>query len=78
MVAFGSKLLFERQTWPDRSEVWQTDGTREGSRPVPGLSSARLFDHAIVGDRLFLESQDLAHGAELWVVEDRSVNPLDE
>lgn len=78
MVAFGSKLLFERQTWPDRSEVWQTDGTREGSRPVPGLSTERLFDYAVVGDRLFLESQDLAHGSELWVVEDGSADPIDE
>lgn len=52
-----------------RCLLWKTDGTRDGTRPVPGRPdaySAAYYDVAVVVEAIFFYAEDELHGAELW------------
>lgn len=47
-------------------QVWRTDGTEAGTRPLPS-SGSRPYDLTISGGRLFYTASNLAAGGELWM-----------
>lgn len=68
-VHLGSKVFFEaisEQGAPKR--LWVTDGSRAGTKPVPGLEDVNIIDVTVVGDHAVLLSFGEGSGtADLWV-----------
>ncbi|MGQ9592058.1 MAG: ELWxxDGT repeat protein [Planctomycetota bacterium] len=70
ITEFREKLYFVAQPNERDQELWVSDGTPEGSRPILRLRGALpggLQGVTAVGDRLFFLGRDLEHGCELWV-----------
>lgn len=70
ITEFREKLCFVVQANERDQELWVSDGTPEGSRPIlrlRGSLSEGLHTLTVVGDRLFFIGRDLEHGRELWV-----------
>lgn len=70
-------------------ELWISDGTGAGTTQALSLPSARLLDHAVAGERLFLSVEgQVSQDKELWaagggsaapvrILESASAGPLD-
>lgn len=69
-VAAGSWAAFAADDGVHGSEVWATDGTREGSFLLkdvrPGPAGSIPFQFHAVGERVFFSADDGEHGRELW------------
>lgn len=54
------------------TELWQTDGTPEGTKMVediaPGPASSDPTEMTVAGNQLFFAADDSVNGRELWVV----------
>ena len=71
--AHGALLFFGAYEPSHGNELWQTDGTTEGTRlvadiqPGPGSGLAAGFHRGFsVGDRIFFVASDGLAGEELW------------
>nr|QLH55465.1 lipoprotein [Myxococcus fulvus] len=65
-------LFFTADLYPDRSILWRSDGTSEGTVPVrefvgAGPGSQGLASLTAVGTRVFFLVSDSLFGRELWV-----------
>src|SRR4029077_11713532 len=51
-------------------QLWTSDGTGPGSRPLAGFTTAEAFRQttgfAVSGDRAYFVAADGAEGAEIW------------
>ncbi|MES1241623.1 MAG: hypothetical protein ABUT39_08380 [Acidobacteriota bacterium] len=63
----GSRLLFVVPAPGGASELWASDGTARGLRPLVRL--AQLLDFQVVGSRLWFVADDGRRGQELWVTD---------
>jgi ELWxxDGT repeat protein len=70
-VPAGDRLFFVAEDAGRGAELWVTDGTPQGTRPVfdvwPGPESSRIADLTADGNRVFFSANDGEHGRELWV-----------
>lgn len=71
MTAVGSGLYFTLESPTLGEELWWTDGTGGGTRPVadlrPGSGSSSPRDLTVFRGRLYFSADDGDHGRELWV-----------
>ena len=72
----GGRLFISVNGSNGRGELWVSDGTAQGTRPVLALKGrvfgqADMFDGirpaAALGDRLVFMADDGVHGGELWI-----------
>jgi ELWxxDGT repeat protein len=70
-VPAGDRLFFVAEDAGRGAELWVTDGTPQGTRPVfdvwPGPESSRIADLTADGNRVFFSANDGEHGRELWM-----------
>ena len=70
LTAAGNKLFFAGTDSRHGQELWQSDGSRKGTRLVrdirPGARSGRLQELTAVRKTLFFSAYDNRHGYELW------------
>jgi ELWxxDGT repeat protein len=68
----GGATLFSAYDPEHGLELWQTDGTSEGTRLfqdiAPGMGSSSPKTFTVSGSRLFFIADDNRHGNELWVI----------
>jgi ELWxxDGT repeat protein len=71
-VAAQGRLLFMAADPLHGEEVWQSDGTREGTLPVgdiaPGALSSQPAELTQAGSLVFLRADDGVRGPELWAL----------
>jgi ELWxxDGT repeat protein len=72
LVSAGGRLYFAANDGEHGVELWESDGTAEGTRMVedvaPGPSSSHPSELTPAGDRLYFAADDGVHGREPWVL----------
>ena len=72
LVSAGGRLYFPANDGEHGVELWESDGTAEGTRMVedvaPGPSSSYPEELTPAGDRLYFAADDGVHGREPWVL----------
>ncbi len=69
LVVYADRLYFPARDDEHGRELWQSDGTAEGTtllRDLAGDPSSRPADLTVAGGKLFFSAFDRAHGLELW------------
>jgi ELWxxDGT repeat protein len=71
-VGGGATLLFAAQDKAHGEELWQSDGTRAGTRPMRDIRAGPRGSHpgwlVDAGGTVFFAASDAMHGRELWMV----------
>jgi len=71
LYAFKNKLFFTAYTREDGREVWQSDGTENGTvvfthHNPSSIGSVKQADFCTLGNNLLFTAYDEEHGMELW------------
>jgi ELWxxDGT repeat protein len=70
LVVADGKVYFRGRTATQGYEVWETDGTAQGTRQIsnvrPGPESGDIQMLVKMGNYLFFRGDDGVHGSELW------------
>lgn len=71
LIVVGDRLFFVADDGTRGRELWQTDGTEQGTDIVLDIFDAltvasKPADFVRVGDRVFFTAHDQSHGTELW------------
>jgi ELWxxDGT repeat protein len=69
LTAIGGAVLFVVDRDDDRHELWRSDGTVSGTRPLLEIEVApypAAYHPVMAGGRLWFAGIDREHGAELW------------
>jgi ELWxxDGT repeat protein len=70
LTAAGKTLYFQGSDKKHGNELWQSDGTRKGTRLVRDIKrgghNANISELTAVGKTLFFSASDGKHGNELW------------
>ncbi|WP_299216125.1 ELWxxDGT repeat protein [uncultured Aquimarina sp.] len=73
LIEFKDKLVFVASSNEYGSELWETDGTLEGTKLMVDVEAGRSGSSprflTILGDKLFFQASDRATGQELWVTD---------
>src|SRR5206468_3094843 len=72
LTHFGSLIYFSATDAANGTELWQSDGTSDGTMIAqdinPGPASSSPTNYAVVGDALFFAADDGTSGRELWAL----------
>lgn len=77
-VTAGNRLFFTARNAAGR-EVWTSDGTREGTRPVTSFGPEEPFGSypflRSVAGRIYFQADNGVHGFELWSLNPQETSP---
>jgi ELWxxDGT repeat protein len=73
ITAIGRNVVFVAGTDAEGRELWFSDGTSAGTRPVkylvPGVNSSDPADLTVLGGRVFFSAKTVGEGRELWATD---------
>ncbi len=70
IISAGAKIFFAYPMTDFGTEMWQSDGTVDGTRLVfniwPGVGSANVNEMALCGSDIFFSANNITNGQEPW------------
>ncbi len=80
LTPFGDKILFTVNDGIHGTELWESDGTTEGTRLAadvwPGFNGSRPTELTVLEDQIFFAANDGTHSRELWSIDIEVHEPL--
>ena len=80
LTPFGDKILFTVNDGIHGTELWESDGTTEGTQLAadvwPGFNGSRPTELTVLEDQIFFAANDGTHSRELWSIDIEVHEPL--